>query len=723
MKKFTQWCICSCIALGAAFSASAQERLLPDSIMASMKRVAGWQFRHLEKEGWEHPKTDWTNGALYAGVYAFAELANEQQYFQHLINIADQNNWDAGRRRFFADDYCVGQTYSQLYNVYGEDHMIRRWRTLADSVVAQPHTESLEWTNNIHMREWAWCDALFMGPPALAYLSTATGDPKYLQTAIKLWWKTSGYLYSKEHKLYFRDGRYFNQKEKNGQPVFWSRGNGWVMGGLVRMMNNIRPGDPARAAFEQQFKEMAAKVASLQHADGTWHAALLDQESYPAKETSGTGFFLYAISWGINNGLLPKETYRPVLVKGWAALQSCVQPNGKLGFVQMIAAAPGTATADDTEVYGVGAYLLAGSELVKLSLKEQVWPVTIELYNPAGAPAGLVELDYKTLADHWRPLRRGAFKITNTITGEEYPYQILYEGGKEPVKILVDAPLVAGGKVMATLEEGLPQPVVKKTYGRYVPERKDDFAWENDRVAFRMYGRALEATPKEMAYGVDFWNKRTGNLVIDKWYKRTNYHKDDGDGLDYYHVGLMLGAGGIAPYAADSIWHSRNYTRHRIIDSGALRTTFELGYEPWNVSGRQVSVTKTVSIDAHAQLSKMEIRYSDTLPVAIGISKRKEAGTIWLDEKTGAMGYWEPRHGEDGTTGIGCVVLNPVKEMKVEKGHILTVSATDKNKSVTYYTGGAWDKAGVITGADQWFAYLRQQAARLARPVRVKIYK
>lgn len=723
MKKFTQWCVCSCIALGLAFPVAGQQRLLPDSIMASMKKVADWQFRYLEKEGWKHAKTDWTNGALYAGVYAFAEYANEPKYFQRLIGISEDNNWDAGRRRFFADEYCVAQTYSQLYGVYGEDYMISRWRRLADSIVAQPHTESLEWKNSIHLREWAWCDALFMGPPALAYLSTVTGEPKYLQTAIKLWWKTSDFLYSKENHLYFRDGRYFDQKEKNGQPVFWSRGNGWVMGGLVRMMNNIKPGDPARAAFEKQFKEMAAKVASLQNEDGTWHAALLDQDSYPAKETSGTGFFLYALTWGVNNGLLEKETYRPVIVKAWAALQSTVHPDGKLGFVQMIAAAPGKATADDTEVYGVGAYLLAGTELLKLGVKEEVWPVTLELHNPAGAPSGLTELDYKTMAASWKPLRRGPFKITNVVTGKEYPYQLIYEGSKEPVKILVDAPITAGGKVIVTFEEGMPAPVEKKTYGRYVPERKDDFAWENDRVAFRMYGRALEASPKEMAYGVDFWNKRTSRLVIDEWYKRDNYHKDAGDGLDYYHVGLMLGAGGIAPYVNDSIWHSRNYATHRIIDSGALRTTFELGYEPWNVNGKQVSVTKTVSIDAHAQLSKMVIRYSAELPVAIGISKRKEAGAILLEEGEGVMGYWEPRHGADGTTGIGCVIVSPVKEMKVEKGHILTVSATDKNKTVTYYAGGAWDKAGLITSADQWFAYLRGQARCIQKPVEVKISK
>ncbi len=353
-------------------------------------------------------------------------------------------------------------------------------------------------------------------------------------------------------------------------------------------------------------------------------------------------------------------------------------------------------------------------------------PGTIELQNPAPAVSGLVELDYAAVAAKWKALGQGAFRIVHSTTGKEVGYQLLTEGSDHPVKILLDVHLAPGSKMTVVLKEGKPVPLVKRTYGRYVPERKEDFAWENDRIAFRMYGKALESTPKENAYGVDVWNKRTDKLVIDKWYKRNNYHKDEGEGLDYYHVGYTLGAGGIAPYVKDSLWYSKNYTKYRIIDSGALRTTFELGYEPWVVDGRSVNVTKTISLDAGAQLSKMQIQYSwdgnESLPVAVGIIKRPEPGTIWLQERSGIMGYWEPQHGVDGTTGTGCILLNPVKEMKVTNGHLLAVSATDKQKSITYYTGAAWDKAGHITQAEQWFKYLQDQALLLQQPVKVIIY-
>lgn len=164
-------------------------------------------------------------------------------------------------------------------------------------------------------REWAWCDALFMAPTSLAYLSTATGDSKYLDIANKLWWKTTDFLYDKEEYLYFRDESYFEKREKNGKKMFWSRGNGWVMGGLVRMLSNMPKNYPDRPKYIKLYKEMAAKIASIQQADGSWHSSLLDPESYPVKETSGTGFYTYAILWGLNNGILDKKTYWPVIEK------------------------------------------------------------------------------------------------------------------------------------------------------------------------------------------------------------------------------------------------------------------------------------------------------------------------------------------------------------------------------------------------------------------------
>src|ERR1041385_2072426 len=148
--------------------------------------------------------------------------------------------------------------------------MIAHFKKQADSIIAKPHTESLEWKNGIADREWAWCDALFMGPPAFAYLSTATANRKYLDFATKMWFKTTDYLFDKDENLYFRDSRFFTQKEKNGQKIFWSRGNGWVMAGLVRMLSNMPANYPSRVHFVDLYQKMAGKIAKLQSADGTW---------------------------------------------------------------------------------------------------------------------------------------------------------------------------------------------------------------------------------------------------------------------------------------------------------------------------------------------------------------------------------------------------------------------------------------------------------------------
>ncbi|HYO21069.1 MAG TPA: glycoside hydrolase family 88 protein, partial [Flavisolibacter sp.] len=251
------------------------------------------------------------------------------------------------------------------------DKMIANFRRLADSIVLLQHTESLEWKNQVRFREWAWCDALFMGPTALSYLSTATGGRKYLDIATRLWWKTTDYLYDSTEHLYWRDGSYIGRKEKNGEKMFWSRGNGWVMGGLVRVLENMPSNYPDRPRFVQLYKDMTAKIASIQQPDGSWHASLLDPASYPIKETSGTGFYTYALLWGMNRGLLDKQQYWPIVKKAWTALATSVHENGMLGYVQPVGASPDKVDAASTEIYGVGSFLLAGSELYQFIKKNK----------------------------------------------------------------------------------------------------------------------------------------------------------------------------------------------------------------------------------------------------------------------------------------------------------------------------------------------------------------
>ncbi|MDO3643313.1 glycoside hydrolase family 105 protein [Mucilaginibacter sp. L3T2-6] len=335
------------------------------TILKMMDKVADWQLNEWSSKGMRHPAYDWTNAACYTGLYAFGSMKGNERYLDTLVKIGTKLKWQTGPSRFMADDYCIGQTYSLLSVKYHDRKMMAPFMQLADSIAGKPHDESLEWKNNIAKREWAWCDALFMGPTALSYLSTATHDKKYLDIATKLWWKTTDYLYDPAEHLYFRDGSYLNKKEKNGKKVFWSRGNGWVLAGLVRVMENMPSNSPEKAKFEKLYREMASKIASLQQPDGSWHASLLDPASYPVKETSGTGFYCYALLWGLNHNLLAQATYWPVVKKAWAALASSVHANGMLGYVQRIGDSPDMVTAESTEVYGVGALLLTGEQLYK----------------------------------------------------------------------------------------------------------------------------------------------------------------------------------------------------------------------------------------------------------------------------------------------------------------------------------------------------------------------
>lgn len=337
--------------------------LKPKQVLKTIERVADWQLNTWKEKGMIYPKWDWTNAAGYAGIYKLSEISKNKGYAELLVSIGNDLKWKTGPEPFYADDYCVGLTYTNLYLKHKDPKMIESFRLLADSIVAQPHTESLEWKNDINHWEWAWCDALFMGPPALSLFSKATNDLKYMDITDKLWWKTYDYLYDKEEHLYFRDGSNFLKRENNGKKVFWSRGNGWVMAGLVMVLDNMPKNYPSRSRYIQLYKDMAAKIASIQQADGSWHTSLLDSSRFDVVETSGTGFYTYALLWGINNGILDKETYAPRAIKAWKTLESSIQPDGMLGYVQPIGWQPAPATANSTAIFGVGAFLLAGTEM------------------------------------------------------------------------------------------------------------------------------------------------------------------------------------------------------------------------------------------------------------------------------------------------------------------------------------------------------------------------
>lgn len=349
--------------------------------------------------------------------------------------------------------------------------------------------------------------------------------------------------------------------------------------------------------------------------------------------------------------------------------------------------------------------------------------VTIHIKNASGIERKeeVVEMDFVQIADKLQ--RDELFKVIEKGTNKEIPYQLEYRGSKKPQNLLLQISLKPNQEIVIEIQSGKPSDLKPKTFARFVPERKDDFAWENDQIAFRMYGPALEGTAED-AHGIDVWTKLTTDLIINKWYKSDDYHTDHGEGLDYYSVGMTLGAGDIAPYVDGEIIYSKNYAKYEVLDNGPLRSLFKLTYDSWEVGSASVKVSKTISLDAGSQLSRIEVEYTvtsaDTILAVIGIAKRLDGGNIWLDEQDGIMGYWEPEQGQNGITGVG-VIIPKWKKMKVTDEHLLTMLKATSQKSVVYYSGATWNKADRIKSAEEWFRYLAHFKYKLEHPVEIEV--
>jgi len=367
------------------------DAIAPEALLKVMSATADWQLAAPPK--WA--TNLWHYAAFWVGMTKFAPLAEDSKYYDAIKKNGEANEWKPGARPGHADDQSITSSYFYVYSVERDPKTIEPALARFDEMAKKPYDEPLKWdeiketpgktasgTQAIQLREWAWCDALFMAPTAMALATTSTGDMKYLNLADKLWWKTTDYLYDKNEHLYFRDSRFFEKREANGKKVFWSRGNGWVLAGTARMLQNMPESYPDRAGYISLFRDMATKVASLQGKDGFWRSSLLDPDSVPQPESSGTGFYTYALAWGVNQGILDRATFEPAIRKGWSAITGAVLPDGKLGWVQQVGYQPGETCWDGTEVYGVGALLLAGSELYRTALLGGSPRVTRSIKNP-----------------------------------------------------------------------------------------------------------------------------------------------------------------------------------------------------------------------------------------------------------------------------------------------------------------------------------------------------
>jgi rhamnogalacturonyl hydrolase YesR len=336
------------------------------AVLAVAQRVADWQWAHFPTDKQHHPR-DWTIAPFYVGVLAIDRISPDHRNRDRMLQQAEELKWQPHDRIYHADDHAVSQAYLELYHDLREPRMIAPTKERFDYILAHPSTALFDWGTPKALEVWSWCDALFMGPVAWLELWRETGDKRYLDFMNREWWRTTERLYRPSIGFYFRDESYLDLREPNGKTIHWSRGNGWVFAGLARVLELFPKDHPDYPKYVQLYREMAAAVLAAQQPDGLWRVGLLDPTSHPSRETSGSSFYTFGLTWGVNHGLLEKSAAMPAIERAWRSLNASVTADGKLENVQPIGAAPEGFDPHHTDTFAVGAFLLAASEVYRLA--------------------------------------------------------------------------------------------------------------------------------------------------------------------------------------------------------------------------------------------------------------------------------------------------------------------------------------------------------------------
>jgi unsaturated rhamnogalacturonyl hydrolase len=316
------------------------------------------------------PSNIWTRSVYYEGLMALYSIDKKKEYYDYAVSWGEKHNWSlrGGPQTRNADNQCCGQTYIDLYRIDKKPERIKDIKASIDAMMATPKID-----------DWTWIDAIQMAIPIYARLGVEYKDSAYFSRMTEMYLyarNTQGGngLYNAAEHLWWRDKDFVPPyKEPNGGNCYWSRGNGWVVAALVRVLSLLPKDSPYYSLYLQDYKDMLAAVLPLQRPDGYWNVSLHDSTHFGGKELSGTALFIYGMSWGVNNGLLDKKQYLPALTKAWNSMAAeCLHPDGSLGYVQGTGKEPKDGqpvTYDkkpDFEDYGLGCFLLAGTEVYKL---------------------------------------------------------------------------------------------------------------------------------------------------------------------------------------------------------------------------------------------------------------------------------------------------------------------------------------------------------------------
>ena len=717
-------------------AASSGDRLAavpdPKAVLAVLNRANAAQIQAMRAEpipvstggAVREMSSNWVSATYYVGAARLARVTNDPQTLLFLSEAAEHYNYGLRGSRspklmLNADEMAIGDLYEEL-------HARRR-----QPGVIMPLRQRLDWSLPHLTRTpipqhlvWWWSDALFMAPPVLARMSVQTGDKAYLDAMDKQWWRTFARLYDPDESLYFRDERFIDRRDDQGRKLFWSRGNGWVLGGMARVLESMPADYASRPRYLTVFQAMAQRVAKLQRADGLWASSLMQPDLFPEAETSGSAFFVYALAWGINHGVLDRATYLPHVVKGWAALEANVLPSGMIGAVQKTGDQPGPTAAEDIGPHGTGAFLLAGLEVMNLGKPATALPLAeppqdapdvVVATTPTPALPRTVQGSPEEIARHaaemkavaalaYDPAIEGPGLSTATVPpaapGQPTPPKMIYR--------------------MAPPPAGQDQP---RATVRYAPERYDDILWENDRTAHRIYGPALEQAEPPSTSGIDAWGKSVRYPFMTRQLRTGDQHAYHGEGVDYYNVKTYRGAGGLGVWDGGKLWVSRNWTSYKILKDGPDVASFKVDYAPWTVgTGRKVWETRTFTLPLGTNFTRMVSTIgSDSkapLTIAIGITKKPtadKAGALTVDKAKGVLSFWDATDPDKGTMGVALLVdPRQIVDVTETDSDYLVLLKVNPGKPFVYYMGAAWDKGLDFHSRAAWEAYVLAQKPSFA---------
>jgi len=728
--------ILSLLFLCATLNVSAKDLTTQEIKDIIVKVNNHWQKNHSPQE-----RSFWDPAVYHTGNMEAYALIGDTKWLRYSEQWADYNKWmgasetDKSKWRYkeygedpqhvlFGDWQTCFQTFIDLYNISPEPYKVARAKEVMNYVATSSDVDY-----------WFWSDALYMVMPVMVKMYKLTGDNAYLDKMWRCWSYANSIMWDDKEGLYYRDAKYVypGHTTASGKKDFWARGNGWVVAAFAKVLKDLPYDDIHRTTYIDYYKRMADAVVACQQTQGFWSRSMLDESQAPGYETSGTALIVYGLQWGVNNGILSKEKYQATIDRAWSYLVDvALQNDGSIGYVQPIGerAIPGQIVdRNSTANFGTGAFLLAACEYYRkvsaqtLAVTDKRLKVTIE-NNQDLMRWQLVELSADDVFGKLGVAKGKTVRVLNA-RGQEVPWQLTYDG-----KFLIEATVMPLGKSTFTIVAGTPKNFPKQVTGRLVPERKDDFSWENDRSAYRSYGPALQQSG-EKAYGNDIWSKNTPSFVADKWYAadvdawkqihregiterskidsiflEISFHLDHGEGLDCYAVGPSLGCGTPALLHNDSILFPYCWRTYDILDEGPLRFTVHLTYEPKTIGAdKNVIENRIISLDKGSNFNKCIVWYdgmSQNYDVCSGVVVHSADTKHVLIDKNYVL-YADPTDNADNNFQLFVGALFPdvsqttflknTKKSSDIAGHVVGIKRQQlPTKSFTYYFGSAWSK-------------------------------